>query len=179
MTDWKDMLAAMPTKELHKLSKLCRKEKELRWQEAKADQARVAGGYRAMANFMAAVTWAMACRTALRASKGHEPIFGKRPQSGEMWLPREILTAVRHQTRERGWHPITVETAGRVITELVGVARSKEARGWRGEHLGEAGPDAVNPRPDDKLQVARFVIPMVKTEARLRISDRFDYGGES
>ena len=113
-----------------------------------------------MANFMAGVTWALACRAALRESKGHTPVGGKRPQSGEMWLPRELLTAVRHQVKDRGWHPITAESWSKVRDNLIAEARP--------------------PRADSEgLSCTRFVIPFARQEARveLAVDRRFDRSG--
>lgn len=101
------LLCVLPQRDLHKLKKVVCRELAERYEEREALKKRVSGGFEAMANFMAGVTWALACRTALRESKGHTPVGGKRPQSGEMWLPRELLYAVRHQVKDRGWHPIT------------------------------------------------------------------------
>lgn len=102
-------LCTMKQRDLHKLKKMVLRELHERYGAREALKERVLGGLDAMANFMAGVTWALACRAALRASKGHTPVGGERPQSGEMWLPYELLYAVRHQVKERGWHPITTE----------------------------------------------------------------------
>ncbi len=168
-------LCLLQKKDLHRLIRLTRRELTERWQETEALKERVAGGYRAMANFMAGVTWALACRVALRESKGHQPPGGKRPQSGEMWLPRELLYAVRHQVKARGWHPVTAESASTVLRNL-------------GAECGRLYPaDVVPPGPWDPLaaplaaKAARFVVRMAEGNAavRVHVDQWFDHGGEA
>lgn len=157
-------LAGFSRKQLHKLMKLCRRELNARWQFDEALKEWKLEGFRGLANFMAGVTWAVACRAALRESKGHTPVGGKRAQSGEMWLPRELLTAVRHQVKDRGWHPITAPSAEAVLNELAAEDRARQ------------------PLPADyaeRFNAVRFVIPFSKTEAItvLDLDDRFDKSG--
>lgn len=154
----------LPSQELHKLVRMARRELASRWQEREAFKERLSGGYRAMANLMAGVAWAMACRQALRASKGHEPACGKRAQSGEMWLPRELLTCVRSQVKARGWHPITAASWLEFKDRLEGE-----------ERLASAATRA----PTDAIYTVQFAVPKARGEARRIVSNRFDYGGES
>ena len=70
-----------------------------------------------------------------------------------MWLPREVLSAVRHQVKRRGWHPITSENWGVVRDNLLAEARpAPHAR----EPLFPGDPD---------VGVAKFVVPMVRGES--------------
>lgn len=159
----------LSTRNLHKLKRIINKELTARYQGTEALKERVAGGLQGMANVMAGVTWALACRQALRESKGHEPVGGKRPASGEMWLPRELLYAVRHQVKARGWHPITALNWGVVKANLEAEARP-------------ATPKTIDVFGEE-VTVAKFVVPMVRGEAR-RIVDldydrAFDFGGEA
>lgn len=149
-------MGSMTKQQLHKIVRLGRRELEARHQADKALYEWKLNGYRAMANFMAGVTWALACRWSLRDSKDHHPFAGVRPQSGEMWLPRELLTAVRHQVKARGWHPITSVTAADVLNNLA----------------AEASRHPV--RADSSLTCVQFVVPMVRSEARVLVDDRFD-----
>lgn len=167
---WKKIrgsLGRMSRRQLHKLTKLTRRELESRWQFDEALKEWKVGGYRGLANFMAGVTWAMACRESLRRSKGHSPPGGQRPQSGQMWLPAEMLYAVRHQVKDRGWHPITSANAQVVLNNLKAEESAAGARAQYGDY-------------------AKFVIPFVKAEVRAKIpvDDRFDFydmemGGEA
>lgn len=102
----KERLAALGRKDLLWLKKQLRRELHRRWVDGRADAVRKRHGWIGLANFMAGVTWALACRDALRRSKGHLPTWGKRPQSGEMWLPKEMLTALRADIKDRGWSPL-------------------------------------------------------------------------
>lgn len=164
---FRDAFAAMSDKDLNRIKRLLTTEKSTRYTERLQARARTLGGYRAMANFMAGVTWAMACRASLRASKGHEPMFGKRPAAGNMWLPRELLTAVRHQVKELGWHPITSASADVVIQNLKGQAAAANAP----KHIQE-----------DRLHTVQFAVRMAAPTyamVRSKVDDRFDYGGEA
>lgn len=165
-------LGLMSRKQLHKLVKLSRRELESRWQFDEALKKWKAGGYRGLSNFMAGVTWAMACRQSLRQSKGHAPPGGQRAQSGQMWLPAELLYAVRHQVKDRGWHPITATSARVVLDNL----QAEESAARVAAHHG------------DSLRAVKFVIPYARAEARRQIQipvdDRFDFydlemGGEA
>jgi hypothetical protein len=150
--------------QLHKLKKLANRELGARWQAKEALNKRVAGGFGAMANFMAGVTWALACRAALRQSKEHAG-FGKRPQSGEMWLPRELLFAVRSQVRGRGWHPITAKDWPTVQAGL-----AQEQRGFH--HQLDDGEFS----PTGRMSAVKFVIPFARQEASavIAVNKRFD-----
>lgn len=159
-------------KQLHKLRRIAGRELETRHHIAEALNKRRAEGFRSLANFMAGVTWALACRAALRESKGHDPVHGKRPQSGEMWLPRELLYAVRHQVKQRGWHPITAATWTTVKDELLAEAAHAE----RKRHAERASFPAA---PYQPVEAQTFRIPFAAGEARVTVDDRFDYGGES
>ena len=166
MTNWttiKDLLAGIPHRDLHKLGKLVRKEKHTRWLEDMADTEWRREGFGGLANFMAGVTWALACRAALRASKGHKG-FGKRPAAGNMWTPRELLSCVRHQVKELGWHPITSESAAVVMQNLEG----QEAAARAPKHIDD-GP----------FQAVQFGVRMASGGVVRRVADRFDYGGEA
>lgn len=111
---------------------------DLRWlvHHAKAEQVRrrVAHilerqhkqwAFTGLANFMAGVTWALACRATLRASKEHPPI-GKGLASGEMWYPWEMVYAVRHEVAQRGWSPIGAKSAGDVVVKLLTESQRKD-----------------------------------------------------
>ena len=134
---FRNFVAGAQNKDLHKLKKQLKKhftvisnELHRRFVDRKTEEAdalaRAEGACKAMANFMAGVTWALAARESLRKSKGHTPAGGVRPQSGQMWTLREIITAVRSQVKERGWHPITAES-----WEVVRNSLQAEARGVR------------------------------------------------
>lgn len=81
-------------------------------------------GWQGLCNFMAGVTWAMACRASLRESKGHNPV-GKGLASGEMWFPWEMLYAARHEAKMRGWSPLSQQQASAVVTKLLTEAQRK------------------------------------------------------
>lgn len=162
-------------RQLHKLKRIINRELTARYQATEALKERMAGGLQGMANVMAGVTWALACRQALRESKGHEPVGGKRPASGEMWLPRELLYAVRHQVKARGWHPITA-----LNWDVVRANLAAEARAASRPPVSES----IHAELDgSRMSVAKFVVPMVKGEVNRIIDldyDRaFDFGGEA
>lgn len=113
-----DVMRALSKKDLHWVLKQARRELSARHQAAWALKERVGGAMLGMANVMAGVTWALACRDTLRRSKGHLPTYGKRPASGEMWLPRELLYALRHEVKERGWCPLSAENATQALQHL-------------------------------------------------------------
>lgn len=181
MSHFKEMFSSISDRDLGKMARLIAKERTSRYLERINERQRAILGFMGLANFMAGVTWALACRASLRHSKEHRG-YGKRPASGEMWLPRELLYAVRHQVKDAGWHPITSETAAVVLENL------------RNRNNRELGIDSALPvtrtsihepslfsadfDPSARLDVARFQVRMVKAEARSRIRDRFDYGGE-
>jgi hypothetical protein len=146
-------------KEIRKLRRACGHELKRCKLEREAWNDRLEGSYRAMSNFMSGVTWAMACRAALRESMHHTPRGGIRPQSGEMWLPREVLRARGRHLAKYGWDPLTAE-------------RWWEVRG----HL-LADMEAAN-RASGQAKVARFVVPLVEGEVSVRVTqavmDRFD-----
>lgn len=130
----KPMFAVIETCDLHWFVKQAKKEIHARWEDRRAFSERLAGAFAGMANVMAGVTWALACRDSLRRSKGHVPTGGKRPASGEMWLPREILTALRAEIKERRWSPLGAEHWGNVSAWLkvesqrhIGTAKRAEA----------------------------------------------------
>lgn len=167
MALYADAFAAVSDRDLNKLKKLVVQEKAARYADRLLSRRRTEDGYRAMANFMSGVTWAMACRASLRASKGHEPMFGKRPAAGNMWLPRELLTAVRHQVKELGWHPITSVSADVVIQNL------------KGQEASARAPKNIQ---EDRLHAVQFAVRMAAptyAAVRSKVDDRFDYGGES
>lgn len=108
--DWnltEAQMCLLPQKDLRKLIKFARRELSERNAERWALKERLPGAFQGMANVMAGVTWALACRASLRASKGHRPAAGTRPASGEMWLPAELLKACRLDVKEKGWSPLT------------------------------------------------------------------------
>lgn len=111
-------LARFTDKQLRLAIKKARQELARRNAEKWALKGRVGAGMAGMANFMAGVTWALACRQSLRRSKEHTPDTGKRPASGEMWLPKELLYAARHEVKERQWTPLTQDYASQVIHNL-------------------------------------------------------------
>lgn len=160
-------MRCMSPKQLHKVIRLTRRELAARHQAADALKERLSGGFSAMAKFMAGVTWALACRAALRESKGHDPSFGKRPAAGDMWLPRELLTAVRHQVKARGWHPITAPDWSNVQHNLM----AEQARKGR--------------PPEEAFAAVQFVVPLAPPTYSGVIcprdipDGRFDHGGEA
>jgi hypothetical protein len=167
------VISAMSTRDVHKLVRLARRELSARHQEAEAYTERVVGARLAMANFMAGVTWALACRTALRESKGHDPVGGKRPAAGDMWLPREMLTAVRHQVKDRGWHPLSARSATEVIDNL------KSEDFWSQPVAVDVEASDRTPALGGALQVAKFVGRYAGATAAVVLDDRFDVGGEA
>lgn len=100
-------LCLLSDKVIRKLIRLARRELgeriNQRWEQKQA----LGPAMQGMANFMAGVSWAMACRESLRRSKDHAPVFGVRPQSGEMWLPSELLRALRLDIKEKQWSALT------------------------------------------------------------------------
>lgn len=105
-------------------------------------------------NFMAGVTWAMACRSALRQSKHHTPHGGKRPASGEMWTPREIMKARGLHLARYEWDPLTAKDWDEVRRNLVATAakarREAELKGpvivtFRVPYAGEHAAVCVTP----------------------------------
>lgn len=111
-------LPNLDAKDLHWLIRKARRELKTRWEEQAQLRDRVGGAMTGMANVMAGVTWALACRQSLRRSKEHSPDVGKRPASGEMWLPHELLYALRHEVKERQWSPLGAKTAQDVLSWL-------------------------------------------------------------
>lgn len=161
---------------LGKLARILAKVKTERYVARVAERRRQGEGYRGLANFMAGVTWALACRATLRYSKDH-PGYGKRPASGEMWLPRELLTAVRSQVKAAGWHPITAESAQVVLHNLAN-------RNNRELGIDSALPvtrTSIDTPFGEPFEVVKFRVRMVQGNvmSRSRVSDLFDYGGES
>lgn len=80
-------------------------------------------------NFMAGVVHAMACRQALRMSKGHKP-FGPTPQSGEMWNALEGSKLATDACQGEGplrTNPLTWNAAG------------TDAEHWLGGRWGKTG----------------------------------------
>lgn len=99
-------LAELSRTDLLWLARKARRELNRRFTSERAHREDLDGALHGMANVMAGVTWALACRQSLRRSKDHSPDTGKRPASGEMWLPYELLTALRHEIKERRWSPL-------------------------------------------------------------------------
>lgn len=179
-TNWdtlRDALAGMPQKDVHKVNKLVKKELHLRWQEREYERRVQGAAMQGMANVMAGVTWALACRQSLRRSKGHAPDVGKRPQSGEMWLPRELLYAVRHEVKERQWSPLTQPDA-RGCLQWLGAEASRKPVQDVGDDF-EAGALFNVP----SLKAVKFTGRMARGEAAITFEDsvhsKFDLGGES
>lgn len=170
---FKDMFAALSRHDVVRLVRLGRQELKDRYVVQKLLERAAAEGYRGLANFMAGVTWALACRAALRKSKGHEG-FGKRPAAGDMWLPRELLYAVRHQVKELGWHPITAETWTTVQANLLSQASTARHSADRAERRQRVGDTFAG-----MVKEVRFKIPFARQTTAVRIDGRFDYGGES
>jgi hypothetical protein len=88
-------LYLMPDAQYNDLAARVAKETERRGREAKEKAEREvatrklkAEAMTGFANFLTGCAHAMACRQALRMSKGHAP-FGKTAQSGEMWTAAE------------------------------------------------------------------------------------------
>lgn len=114
-------------------------------------------GFAGLANAMAGVAWALACRNALREWKGHRPLGGTRPASGEMWLPWELMKARAYALAKYDCCVLTVTdwTQARNCIEQVNRYR-----------LADQQPTA-----------AKFVIPLTKrtmerTEARVAITTK-------
>lgn len=177
ITNWpglKDAIAGMPQRDLHKVNKIVKQELHARWQEREEDRRRLGAAMTGMANVMAGVTWALACRQSLRRSKGHTPDTGKRPQSGEMWLPRELLYAVRHEVKDRQWSPLTQPSAQATMQ-------------WLANERPEPAPDAVTFEEAatafniPALRAVQFAPRMARMEAAVRVPvhHKFDLGGES
>lgn len=164
--DWNKteaLLCLLPRNAVHKLIKLARRELWERHEERVRERERFAAAMNGMANVMAGVTWALACRQSLRRSKGHVPDTGVRPQSGEMWLPRELLYAVRHEVKERHWSPLSSENwdncRGHLSAEATRRAPADESDvvSFETAMLENAG----------KMDVAKFVVRRSKGEARV------------
>ncbi len=109
---------AMSKADLMWMGRQIRLELQERYEETARHRERVAAAMAGMANVMAGVTWALACRQSLRRSKDHWPDWGIRPASGEMWLPWEILTALRAEIKGRRWSPLGMRDAGSVLNWL-------------------------------------------------------------
>ncbi len=153
--DWpltRAVLEAVSNKDLHRLARLVNREKRDRWEARQRDEARYRGAMIGMANAMAGVTWALACRNSLRASKGHTPPGGKCPQSGEMWMPRELLYAARAEVKERGWSPLTAACWSDVQSHLQAEAKRKPV-----------------PEPDD-IYATAFRVRFARADAATRSS---------
>jgi hypothetical protein len=140
----KTILGELTVKDLRNLRRLAGRELGRRSASADRDRARLAGGYLAMANFMAGVTSALACRNALRESKRHRPLGGTNPASGEMWMPREILKARAYMLAKYDAEPLTAADWHEVQEALEQIQRYREA--------------------DLKPTAVKFVVPLVKHE---------------
>jgi hypothetical protein len=166
----KRLITLLSTKSLHRVMKEARRELAARHVARLALKEQLSGGFSAMANFMAGVTWAMACRAALRESKEHPPI-GKKPAAGHMWLPWELLYAVRHQVKDRGWHPITSKSWSVVRDELAAEAR----------HAAVRRKAELNAMPGQlaHFHAQTFRIPFARQEVRMLmdLDDQFDKSG--
>lgn len=93
-----DELESIKNKIFLELTKRDAQKREQARQEAEAEErtkARFREVIPGFCNFLLGAAHAMACRYALRWSKGHAPFAGKTPQSGEMWTPVEIATVVK------------------------------------------------------------------------------------
>ncbi len=151
-TKLREMLKALPKKELLFLKKELRKEARARWLAETEALERKKAGFEGLRNVMAGVTWALACRQSLRRSKGHEPDTGKGPQSGEMWLPREMLTALRLEVKTRTWSPL-------------GCADWTAVHNW-------LRVEAQRKKPPADGGTVQFVIPFARETAVMHLSDR-------
>lgn len=151
-------------KDLHWMKKQLAKELHARYELDKAWKADVAWAMAGMANVMAGVTWALACRETLRKSKGHTPAGGKRPQSGEMWLPREILIALRAEVKERGWCPLGV-------AEWQDVKRWLYVEGQR--YIGDAKRAELE--KSGNFGAVTFRIPFASEVCAVRFEDRENF----
>jgi hypothetical protein len=175
---YKDLLAALDKKDVHKLLKLTRAELALRWEEQQAEVAWVRAGFTGLANFMAGVTWALACRQTLRRSKGHTPDTGKRPQSGEMWLPREMLYAVRHEVKDRRWSPLSQPDA-RGCLEWLKAEATRRPQVSEQEADGLEGMMSGNARDFRATQFhVKMAAPVYGSVTFDDPHSRFDPGGE-
>lgn len=160
-TKTSERILDLETRDLHWLVKHARKEIHARWQDRELLKQRVGAAMTGMANAMAGVTWALACRDSLRRSKGHTPTGGRRPQSGEMWLPREQLTALRAEIKERRWSPLGAESWVKVRDWLVVESQ---------RHLGDA---ARKKRADEAtanggvVRADRFIVRLAGQEVNL------------
>lgn len=158
---FRNMYASLAKQDIQKMLRLGRAELKARHETLRLENQRAAEGYRGLANFMAGVTWALACRQALRESKDH-PGFGKRPAAGDMWLPRELLLAVRAQVKERGWHPITAASWGTVRERLLAEPRYR------------AGLQREREVQEGVFHQQQFAVRMASHTASRFVDDRFD-----
>lgn len=153
-----EQLAAISNKDLHWLLKNARRELVRRHREAEASYKARQEGFQGLKNFMAGVTWALACRASLRKSKGHTG-FGKRPASGAPWMPWEILYAAREEVKEKHWSPLTQQSADAVLVRLNVQANRK-------------------PEPTGDYAVS-FKIPFAKEYAQVNIDVSDGFPGRS
>lgn len=147
-------------KDLHWLKKQVKKELAARYLDDRAFEEEYAAGMAGMSNVMAGVAWALACRDSLRRSKGHTPTYGKQPASGEMWLPRELLIALRAEIKERRWSPLGALNANDVLNHLA--AESK-----RRAPISDAEADEL---AADMVKVAHFQVRMASETATVHIN---------
>lgn len=108
-------LPASSRQDLHWLLKTVRAELKRRGNR----KTELLNGWQAFANVMAGAAWAMACRAELRAAHDH-PRIGKKPASGEMWLPAELVKTVRLSVKERGFSALTAPNASQLRAQWAG-----------------------------------------------------------
>jgi hypothetical protein len=163
-------LPAASKSDLLWLKRRIQQELRERWQDEQALKARTLAAMQGMANVMAGVAWALACRDTLRRSKGHTPTGGKRPASGEMWLPRELLIALRAEIKERKWCPLGCASALECLNWLQVEAGRKptvsdaDADGFAAAMASDAGD----------LKVAQFKVRMASETCAVRF-DPLDF----
>jgi hypothetical protein len=154
-----EKLAELSRTDLLWLARKARKELNRRFTSERVRRGAVAGAMQGLANVMAGVAWALACRDSLRRSKGHLPTYGKRPASGEMWLPWELMYALRHEVKERQWSPLGAKTAQDVLRWLAVE---------HGRKIGRANP-AFREGPGGIEAVTAFRVPFASETAALHI----------
>lgn len=155
MNETRFFCRALTSKELRRIRKFSGLELKRRWQEGEDTRERLSWGWLGFANFMAGVTWALACRKALRESKNHTPSWGVRPASGEMWLPKEIMRARGLHLARREWDPLCAQDWYTVRDNLAADFRQAQREAERLK---------------DPPEVVKFIVPLVEGSASTIVS---------
>lgn len=181
--DWpatRERIPQLSTKDLRKYMKLARRELTRRYQGQLALKERMAAGFDGLVNVMRGVAWALACRASLREAHDH-PRLGKGRASGEMWLPHELLKALRADIKEYGYSPLSAgywshfdaqygryKWAGDKLVWVPGGGQAYRARREQERFVANHGhstiEDAMTAPP---MKAVQFRIPFARREARM------------